>query len=160
MLRLYGYFYDHSRIYLILEFAARGELYKDLQKLKRFPEERAAYLQDPDSWPIGSGHPWPLIEYHRALLLWDTRPDDARDHLEAAIELTQAPGELPSQRWVGLCLTELGRRWGSEVAPIEEERLRGQLPEAPWAALEGVRKAPDDTPARALLRPVLPFTFG
>jgi hypothetical protein len=23
--------------------AARGELYKDLQKLKRFPEDRAAY---------------------------------------------------------------------------------------------------------------------
>jgi aurora kinase, other len=43
ILRLYGYFYDQSRIYLILEFAARGELYKDLQKLKRFPEERAAY---------------------------------------------------------------------------------------------------------------------
>jgi aurora kinase, other len=43
ILRLYGYFYDQSRIYLILEFAARGELYKDLQRLKRFPEERAAY---------------------------------------------------------------------------------------------------------------------
>ncbi|KAJ1480855.1 aurora A complexed with an inhibitor discovered through site-directed dynamic tethering [Baffinella frigidus] len=43
ILRLYGYFYDQSRVYLILEFAARGELYKDLQKLKRFPEDRAAY---------------------------------------------------------------------------------------------------------------------
>lgn len=43
ILRLYGYFYDQSRVYLILEYAARGELYKDLQKLKRFPEERAAY---------------------------------------------------------------------------------------------------------------------
>ena len=28
ILRLYGYFYDQSRVYLILEFAARGELYK------------------------------------------------------------------------------------------------------------------------------------
>jgi aurora kinase, other len=43
ILRLFGYFYDQSRVYLILEFAARGELYKDLQKLKRFPEERAAF---------------------------------------------------------------------------------------------------------------------
>ena len=37
------YFYDQSRIYLILEFAQRGELYKDLQKLKRFSDERSAY---------------------------------------------------------------------------------------------------------------------
>ena len=28
VLRLYGYFHDATRIYLILEFAAKGELYK------------------------------------------------------------------------------------------------------------------------------------
>ena len=32
ILRLFGYFYDESRIYLILEFAPRGEMYKFLQK--------------------------------------------------------------------------------------------------------------------------------
>ena len=31
ILRLYGYFYDSTRVYLILEFAAKGELYKELQ---------------------------------------------------------------------------------------------------------------------------------
>lgn len=31
------YFHDHKRIYLVLEFAARGELYKEL---KRQPNER------------------------------------------------------------------------------------------------------------------------
>lgn len=34
ILRLYGYFYDETRIYLILEYAAGGELYKLLQKCK------------------------------------------------------------------------------------------------------------------------------
>ena len=43
ILRLYGYFYDQSRVYLIIENASRGELYKELQRLGRFPEERAAY---------------------------------------------------------------------------------------------------------------------
>jgi len=38
ILRLYGYFYDETRVYLILEFASRGELYKDLQKQGRFNE--------------------------------------------------------------------------------------------------------------------------
>jgi serine/threonine protein kinase len=42
ILRMYGYFYDQTRIYLILEFAAKGELYKELQKSQRFDEKRAA----------------------------------------------------------------------------------------------------------------------
>ncbi|KAK9142001.1 hypothetical protein Syun_011401 [Stephania yunnanensis] len=42
ILRLYGYFYDQTRVYLILEYAARGELYKELQKCKYFSEKRAA----------------------------------------------------------------------------------------------------------------------
>lgn len=42
ILRLYGYFYDQTRIYLILEFAAKGELYKELQKVTKFDEKRSA----------------------------------------------------------------------------------------------------------------------
>ena len=42
ILRLYGYFYDDTRVYLILEFAPRGELYKELQKCGRFDDARAA----------------------------------------------------------------------------------------------------------------------
>ncbi|CAN6456873.1 unnamed protein product [Victoria cruziana] len=42
ILRLYGYFYDQTRVYLILEYAAKGELYKELQRCKYFPEKRAA----------------------------------------------------------------------------------------------------------------------
>jgi len=32
ILRMYGYFYDEQRVYLILEYAAKGELYKELQR--------------------------------------------------------------------------------------------------------------------------------
>lgn len=42
ILRLYGYFYDETRVFLILEFAARGELYKDLQRSGSFDEKRSA----------------------------------------------------------------------------------------------------------------------
>lgn len=42
ILRLYGYFYDPKRVYLILEYAAKGELYKHLQKQVRFKEDVAA----------------------------------------------------------------------------------------------------------------------
>lgn len=44
ILRMYGYFHDDKRVYLILEFAPKGELYKELkaQVNGRFGEERAA----------------------------------------------------------------------------------------------------------------------
>ncbi|KAJ6665702.1 hypothetical protein lerEdw1_002072 [Lerista edwardsae] len=42
ILRLYGYFHDATRVYLILEHAPRGEVYKELQKLTKFDEQRSA----------------------------------------------------------------------------------------------------------------------
>ena len=39
---MYGYFYDTTRVYLILEYAPRGELYRELQKEKKFDEPKAA----------------------------------------------------------------------------------------------------------------------
>ncbi|KAM6927494.1 aurora kinase A [Xenentodon cancila] len=42
ILRLYGYFHDTSRVYLILEFAPKGELYSELQRCGSFPEDRSA----------------------------------------------------------------------------------------------------------------------
>ena len=42
ILRLFGYFYDASRVYLILEYAEGGELYKQLTKQTKFTEELTA----------------------------------------------------------------------------------------------------------------------
>ena len=44
ILKMYGFFWDSKKIYLILEFALGGELYKDLQAqpYKRYEEPRAA----------------------------------------------------------------------------------------------------------------------
>jgi serine/threonine protein kinase len=44
VLRLYGYFHDEQRVYLVMELADKGELYKILKKLpeNKLPEEKAA----------------------------------------------------------------------------------------------------------------------
>lgn len=42
VLQLYGHFHDSKRIFLILEFAGKGELYKHLRKENRFAEWKAA----------------------------------------------------------------------------------------------------------------------
>ncbi|XP_036197817.1 aurora kinase B isoform X3 [Myotis myotis] len=46
ILRLYNYFYDRRRIYLILEYAPRGELYKELQKSRTFDQQRTATIME------------------------------------------------------------------------------------------------------------------
>ena len=42
ILRLYGYFHDEKRVFLMLEFAGKGELYKQLHKHGRFSEKRSS----------------------------------------------------------------------------------------------------------------------
>jgi serine/threonine protein kinase len=44
---MYGYFWDENRIYIILEFAPGGELYKQLTARKHFSEPLTAkYIHD------------------------------------------------------------------------------------------------------------------
>jgi serine/threonine protein kinase len=42
VVRLYGYFYDQSRIYLIVEYAAKGELFRILREAQKFDAPTAA----------------------------------------------------------------------------------------------------------------------
>lgn len=45
VLRLFCYFYDEKRIYLVLEYAARGELYRKLTSAGKFSEKNAAKVR-------------------------------------------------------------------------------------------------------------------
>lgn len=42
ILRFYGHFHDSKRVFLILEYAGKGELYKHLRRESKFPEWKAA----------------------------------------------------------------------------------------------------------------------
>jgi aurora kinase len=42
ILRLYGYFHDSKRIFLVLEYAAKGEMYRELSKKGAFDEKRSS----------------------------------------------------------------------------------------------------------------------
>ncbi|XP_044855910.1 aurora kinase C-like [Mauremys mutica] len=46
ILRFYNYFHDKKRVYLILEYAPRGELYKELQKCRQFDEQKTATFME------------------------------------------------------------------------------------------------------------------
>lgn len=45
VLRLYGWFHDNERIFLILEYAYGGELYKELRKNGYLSEKQAATVK-------------------------------------------------------------------------------------------------------------------
>jgi serine/threonine protein kinase len=46
VLRLYGFFHDEKRIFLMLEFAGKGELYKQLSRAGKFTEKRSSRYID------------------------------------------------------------------------------------------------------------------
>lgn len=76
ILRLYGYFHDKSRVYLILEYAPKGELYKELQKQGRFDEKRAAtvsmFKKKKNSTVLNNmDHKGPAVEFHNSLMDWN-----------------------------------------------------------------------------------------
>lgn len=48
ILRLYGWFHDEERIFLILEYAHGGELYRELRKNGHLTESQAATVKNPD----------------------------------------------------------------------------------------------------------------
>jgi len=79
VLRMFGYFYDETRVYLILEFAPRGEMYKALQKQPegKFDEKRTAKYIYQMADALGYCHSKKVI--HRDIkpenLLLDVRGD-------------------------------------------------------------------------------------
>lgn len=56
VLRLYGYFHDEKRIFLMLEFAGKGELYKQLNKHGSFTEKRSSRYIDQMADALGYLH--------------------------------------------------------------------------------------------------------
>jgi len=46
VIRLYGYFHDEKRVFLMLEFAGKGELYRQLRKYGCFSERRSSRYID------------------------------------------------------------------------------------------------------------------
>lgn len=101
MLRLYGYFFDKSRIYLILEFAARGELYKELQRQGRFPEQQSAEYIAQMAGALDYCHSKNVI--HR-----DIKPENLLLSIEGELKIADFGWSVhaPNSRRKTLCVPE------------------------------------------------------
>lgn len=81
ILKLYGHFHDTKRVFLILEYAGQGELYRHLRKVTRFHEQRAAqYIAQMTS---------ALIHLHRKNVIHrDIKPENILVGLHSEIKIS------------------------------------------------------------------------
>nr|XP_009685068.1 PREDICTED: aurora kinase B-A-like [Struthio camelus australis] len=94
VLRLYNYFHDRKRVYLILEYAPRGELYKELQKCRHFDEQRSATLMEELADALLYCHAKKVI--HR-----DIKPENLLMGLKGELKIADFGWSVhaPSLRW-------------------------------------------------------------
>ena len=80
IIRLYGYFHDENRIFLMLEFAGKGELYKQLSKVGAFSERRSATYVDQMADALGYLHSKHVI--HR-----DIKPENLLVGIDGVLKI-------------------------------------------------------------------------
>ena len=124
-------------------------------------QTRQAYLDRRDEWDADEGHPWPLIQIYRAILLHDTDPAAAcklaLDGAERAFRADQGP----TVRLIGVCCRVVALAWGVPWGEGDQEldRINKQIPAAAERT-ERLRAALHKTASPLdLLTTVLPFNF-
>ncbi|SDH02069.1 hypothetical protein [Propionivibrio dicarboxylicus] len=124
--------------------------------------ERAAYVSKRLSWQCGDGHPWPLIELYRGMLLVDSDKPEACRHAIKAYELASGNFQGPVVRLIGACCRAVAMAWGEAwpEGPAVISTLEGQLPAANEyiVHLRRFLAEPSGHPME-MLQKVLPFNF-
>ncbi|NXN96501.1 AURKB kinase, partial [Rhinopomastus cyanomelas] len=90
VLRLYNYFHDRRRVFLVLEFAPRGELYKELQRHRRLDAVRTATLMEELADAL-------LYCHSRKVIHRDIKPENLLLGLQGELKIV-TPECLPRRR--------------------------------------------------------------
>jgi len=100
ILRLFGWWHDEKKIYLVLEFAGKGELYKELTAKGKLSEFRSATVVYEVSAALHYCHANKII--HR-----DIKPENILVGLQGEVKLADFGWSVrtPSKRRVTLCGT-------------------------------------------------------
>jgi cold shock CspA family protein len=124
--------------------------------------EHTAYLEAKDSWLTGEGHPWPLIEAYRAILIRPLNAEESLSRMENGFRLATEDEQGPTVRLIGLTCGIIVQGWGgpSLVSETDLNEIESFLPAASdrISLLRDALFTPFD-PAEALLAAVLPFNF-
>lgn len=125
------------------------------------PEQVEAYLGHRDAWGAGVGHPWPLIECYRAILLREKHPEIALDRLCAGIDMCLGRGQGPRDGLIGAALSVIAHHWGREWLEAEDvfRQLESDMPNAS-EQIHGLKTMLDSPQIpKLILARALPFRF-
>ncbi|KAK9480582.1 kinase-like domain-containing protein [Lipomyces japonicus] len=100
ILRLYGHFHDSTRVFLILEYAGQGEMFKVLRKRGRFDEVLASHYISQIASALAYLHKKHII--HR-----DLKPENLLIGLDGVVKLSDFGWSVhtPSSRRTTMCGT-------------------------------------------------------
>ena len=129
--------------------------------LRGQPEQRDAYLKHRAEWQAGHGHPWPLIQIYRAILLHPNDATAAKQLALDAADLAFSADQGPVVRLIGACCRTIAAGWGEPwpEAAAEFKELEATLPAA-QDRIATLRAAQENQmPPLDLLTKVLPFNF-
>jgi len=119
------------------------------------------YLKTRTQWHADDGHPWPLIQLYRGILLYPSHPEVARELALNAVQKTFTTDHGPTVRLIGASCRVVAAGWGKPWPDAEEElnQLAAILPLAS-ARIEKLKSAIQNPIAPlSLISEVLPFNF-
>ncbi|WP_006786755.1 hypothetical protein [Thiorhodospira sibirica] len=127
---------------------------------------KTQYLQQRDHWAQGQGHPWPLIQLYRAILLHPHDPAAALEHALEGVNLAQQSDQGPVVQLIGACIRviahHLGNPWPPEHAHTTQNQLTQQIPAAQTHInkLTHYIQNPDTLKnPKPMLEDIIPFNF-
>lgn len=115
-----------------------------------------------EKWHTGEGHPWPLIQLYRGILMLERDKGIALQLFEEAATLAEQAQQGPTVALIGACIRNVAVAHGGSWPGKEQmlEKLRKQLPAAADRIdlIQSVPK-PDRRALLDFLASVLPFNF-
>ena len=125
-------------------------------------EDRLSYVSEKDQWGVDEGHPWPLIQAYRGILLHPKEPARAVERMVEASRMALDPKQGPTVRMIGLTLGIIAMGWGAKSMVTEQDldQIENLLPAAKERvallreALSNLFECSEE-----LLEGVLPFNF-
>lgn len=115
-----------------------------------------------DKWEVGEGHPWPLIQLYRGLLMAERDRDVALQLFEDGALLADAGEPGPTVAFIGACIRNVASAHGVEWPDRENVviRLSRELPAASGRIqLLATPPQPDRQAVMKFLSQALPFNF-
>lgn len=124
-------------------------------------DTREAYMAQQNEWSTGAGHPWPLIQLYRGMLIRESDPNKALELALDGASRAFSASQGPTVELIGTCCRLVAVGWGvpwPEADTVLDE-LEKELPMASDRIAELRTAMTARQEPLGLMASVLPFNF-